>query len=365
MFAERIDRLRMMFEQSGIDALLVSNVHNITYLSGFTSLSPEEREAFMLITKTEAFFFTDGRYLSQQLSIQHSKFKITSHLLHHAKSLTHYLTELLPPDCVVGFESDDMIFDEVEMVRKAVPGARFVPTRGLVRTMRVLKDSHEIACIKKACALTDECLTDVIPRIALGDSEKKVAFQMELWIKEHGYGLGFDPIIVAVDKNSAIAHYDTRSGSGTIKKGSVILIDVGVRYKGYVSDITRMFFMRGVSSGTIKTYEKLRAAQEKTLPYITAGKPTKEIDLFVRKELSRSNLPDYSHSTGHGIGLEIHEGPRISIRSEEVVENGQVFTIEPGVYIEGKWGMRVEDSVYITNNRAKRLTNFSKEVRIL
>jgi Xaa-Pro aminopeptidase len=179
---------------------------------------------------------------------------------------------------------------------------------------------------------------------------------MDEFAKRHGVTHAFTPI-VAVDANSAVPHYDTSRGAGTVKSGSAVLIDCGLRYHEYVSDITRMFFVGTVSDEMRIDYEALQRAQKKTVEFLKRERNGTKIDTFCRSEIG-TTIPTYPHSTGHGIGLAIHESPRISKNVSTPLEEGMVFTIEPGIYREGKWGMRVEDTVAIVNGEIEVLTHF-------
>ena len=250
---------------------------------------------------------------------------------------------------------------------------------------------------------------EIVKTIRVGQTEKEIAWGIEKWIKEKGYDLAFYPI-VAVDRNSAVPHYDVRAdGKAKIKKGSVLLIDFGVKYQNYCSDITRMFFVGRPTDEMTNVYEKLLSAQEKTLEHVgsqqphprslphipplterrrsaTLGPPVarlsnsvaeklvsspkqnpkcKDIDKYCRDQLGEL-ARHFTHSTGHGVGLEIHEGPRLSTHSKDVLRAGQVVTVEPGVYITGRWGMRIEDTVLIgKNGEAIRLTKYPKDLQII
>lgn len=344
------------------DAFFVTNFYNILYLTDFKSLSPEEREAYVLVTKKKTYLFTDGRYLTKELTVYSLLFAVETKLITQEKNITQHLQEIIKQEKIerLGFESEDLKHQEFVLFKKKLP-VRFIPTKNMVRQIRIVKDSQELATIEKACRLADDCLQDTRKIISVGMREREIAFKMEQWIKKRGYGLAFQPIIVAVDKNSSVPHYET--GDGVVRKGSIILIDFGIQYNNYISDITRMFFMGKQSTEVVNAYSALRSAQEKTVTYLSENKTAKDIDLFCRSRLK--GFPDYMHSTGHGVGLEIHEDPRLSFRSEDVLEDGNVFSVEPGVYIEGKWGMRVEDTVALHNGKPKILTGFTKEMIIL
>ena len=172
--------------------------------------------------------------------------------------------------------------------------------------------------------------------------------------------MAFDPI-VAVDVNSSVAHYNTKDGTGAVKDGSIALIDFGVKYKNYLSDITRMVFVGHPSDEDKNVYKVLADAQQKTVKKIMELETLKEVDDFNRKLITDRRLPSYPHSTGHGVGLEIHEYPKVSFNSSDRKIENQIFTVDPGVYLPGKYGMRIEDTVVIEKGlKARLLTQFPK-----
>lgn len=360
MYKQRITQVQEIMKAQKLDALLITNFYNICYLTGFRSLSPEEREGYVLILPHTAYFFTDNRYLTDTVFTSNEKNGIETLKITHNQSIFHHLKKLLPSSGVLGFESHDVKYYEYEKLRDIVTG-ECIPTVQVVEEIRKAKDTVEIATIQKACHLMDECLGDVRRYICIGVTEQELYFRIEQWIKQKGYRLAFNPFIVAVDKNSALAHYNTLHGYGIIQKGSVVLVDCGIEYNGYQSDITRMFFIAPQSEEVKKTYASLLNAQTQTIAYIQREKSAKSVDAFCRNILEKDAIPVYEHSTGHGVGLEIHESPRLSPLSSDLLQDNYVFTVEPGVYIQGKWGMRIEDSVVIKNKKPKILTTYSKE----
>ncbi len=356
MFKIRVEIFRKTFKEKNLDAFLVSNFYNIFYLSGFKTLVPEEREAWLLITTKNSYVFTDSRYSSGQTK--------NIKLLTPEKGLVKHLQEIISEEKIksVGIEAEDLKLIEFQHFIQYLKEVRFVPTERLIVKQREIKEAGEAEKIRKACRISDECLAEIVKTIKLGQTEKEIAFKMEFWLKEKGFDLAFYPI-VAVDENSAVIHYDTRGGSNKkAKKGSVVLVDFGAKYQDYVSDTTRVIFVGKPSNEILNTYSKLLAAQTKTVLKSHAGSEGKEIDALCRQLLTaRSPLFTYSHSTGHGVGLEVHEYPKIAPRSEDKILPGQVITVEPGVYFEGKWGMRIEDTVLVKKDGVEILTKFSKK----
>jgi len=359
MFNQKINRVRKTFTQYNIDSLLVSNFYNILYLTGFKTLTTDEREAFVLVTKSNIYLFTDARY-PNNFKFEILNFKLK--LLEPGKGLFFYLQEIFKEENIqaLGIEAEDLRVHEYLKLKLIFSNVKIICTEKLIIQLRAIKEKEEIEKITKACQITDQCLKEIIKTIKIGDTEKEVAFRIEKWLNDKGYDCAFDPI-VAINKNSSIPHYHTKDGLGRIKNKSVVLIDFGAEYQNYCSDITRMIFIEQPGSEIINIYNQLLNIQEKVIKEINNQKNPKNIDFFCRNQIGKKQLPNYSHSTGHGVGLEIHEYPKISQNSIDVLQDDQVFTIEPGVYFKNKWGIRIEDTVVIQNNKAEILTRFKKE----
>lgn len=357
-FVSLTDKLRKM----QIEAMLISNFYNILYLTGFKTLTTDEREAFVVVTHNNIYLFTDSRYLDNnyQSTINNLKLK----LIEPQKGLLSHLQEIAETENIktLGFEADDITYYEQMHIAQKLPNLKLIPTDRVILRLREIKDQNEVELVTKACETTDRCLKDIIPLINQGMSEKEIAFKIEFWLKEKGYELAFDPI-VAIDKNSAVAHYDTKDGEGKVEKSSVILIDFGVKYKNYLSDSTRMVFYGNQNDRVIKAYNALLQGQEKTIERLDSSHYLREADEYCRKLIIDNRLPNYPHSTGHGVGLEIHEYPKVSFNSDDRKKINQVFTIEPGIYFPGEFGMRLEDTVAIDKDlKPSVLTKFPKKI---
>jgi len=371
MLEHRINKLRKILREKNLDAFLVSNFYNILYLTGFKTLNSDEREAWGLITAKNVYLFTDSRYLN--IKYQKSNIKNTyqisnifkTKLITSEKGLNAHLKEIVNEEKIkkIGIEGDDLKLNEFNKLKQELKSVEIVPTEKLIIKQREIKDEDEIEKIRKACKIADECLTDIIKTIRVEQTEKEIAFRIEFWLKEKGHDLSFYPI-VAIDKSSAIPHYSTKGGNDKVTKNSLILVDFGAKYQDYCSDITRIIFVGKPTDEVVNIYNKLFDAQTKTLQYLASinlrGCTGKQIDQYCREKLT------YPHSTGHGVGLQIHEYPKISFTSTDVLLPNQVVTIEPGVYLENKWGMRIEDTVLIKENKqVEVLTQFSKQPLIV
>ncbi|MGB9707390.1 MAG: M24 family metallopeptidase [Microgenomates group bacterium] len=367
-------RLKKIINKISHDgAFLISNFYNLLYITGFKGLNPNEREAWGLLTKDEFYFFTDGRYFNKNLFLGIKEAKIN--LLTGEKNIGYYLKKIVEEKAIKNllFEADDLKYNEVELFKKKT-GINLIPSERLILKEREIKDEEEIEKIRKACEIASESLNWLIKQIKLGKKEKELAFQLEFFIRQRGYEIAFDPII-AFDENSAVVHYNTKeNGEKEIKKGSVILVDFGVKFKNYCCDITRMIFYKPKNE-VINLYERLKKIQQETINYINKQKNSKnfllkEVDNFTRQLFNQQfkilKISGYPHSTGHGVGLEIHELPRVSFNSEDILKPGQVFTIEPGIYLNNLWGIRIEDTIFINKNfEAEILTKFPKKAIII
>lgn len=361
-YQKRLKKVQNKLKQKQIDALLVSNYYNLFYLSGFSGLSKEEREAWIFISQDEGYFFTDGRY---RLSISENlPFEVKT--INSAREVfafigAHFQKYRLK---TLAIEADDLKLNEYFFIKDIFKEIELVPMMGFISEERMVKDNDEIEMIKKACLVADDCLFFLEKTIKKGQKEKEIVLMIERWVGEKGYQLAFPPI-VAIDQNSSIPHYNSqKNGQEKIKDNSLILVDMGVAVGGYCSDITRIFFFGHPNQRQIIVYQNLLKAQQKTISFIKNGQPLKVIDRFCRENLK--NYPFYSHSTGHGVGLEVHEFPKIASGSSDFVLEGMVFTIEPGIYLPDEWGIRIEDLVFINEKgKIEILTHFPREIRVI
>jgi len=378
MLQTRINKLRKILIEKNLGGFLVSNFFNILYLTGFKTLTDNEREAWTLVTAKSTYLFTDSRYLNDKIqmtndkSITNNKF-LNLKLITPEKGLIKHLIEIVNEEKIqiMGFEGDDLKVNELQKMKTFLTNVELISLEKLIIKIREIKDEEEISNLRTACKIADQCLEEIVKTIKPGTSEKEIAFRIEFWLKEKGYDLSFYPII-AIDKNSAVPHYGTKAGNDEkVKKNSIILIDYGAKFEDYHSDTTRMIFVGKPTSEMINTYKILLNAQEKTIERLKTDNNPVSVDQFCRQQLTShyslaTNHSSYSHSTGHGVGLRIHEFPKISFTSTDVLLLNQVVTIEPGVYINNKWGMRIEDTVLIKEKgEIEVLTKFSKKLLII
>lgn len=338
-------------------ATLISDAHTLYYLTGFETLSPHEREAVGVLIGKNKYVITDARYVGQNSSTYtliitkpgEGIFAAIQNLCYEQKIST------------LIYQSDNLTEFEASHLKKGS-----IETRGETRLFiqeRSIKTQNEIGYVRHACEIGDKALFQLIPTIVEGQTEQEIAWRLEKIIREELHAeIAFDPII-AVDAHAAIPHYNTKKGSGVVTNTSTVLIDFGVKYKNYCSDITRMLVAKNVKNDVVSSYQDLYRAQTNTISKMNEWSYLRDVDIFCRNELMQLGHPSYPHSTGHGIGLEVHESPRVHAKSSDMKQDGQIFTVEPGIYYEGKWGMRLEDTVVVTPlGSVELLTHFPKEL---
>ena len=344
-----------------VDAFLVSSKENVYYLSGFRGLGVD-REAWILVTKEKLFLLTSPLNPSVTSALKGFEMVIVSGKADFYKKMNTILKK-----CKVdklGFEALDLRVGEYENFKNNLP-ATFISTIDVVERLRAIKDKEERDSINKACQLTDQCLSQIAKLFKIGVSEKEIAYKIELWLRNHDVDLAFPPI-VAFDKNTAIPHYDSATGDGKIHNGSVILVDFGARFKHYCSDMTRVFVVGSPTTEFVNYYNLVQKTQEKTVAFLKKEKSAASVDNFCRETIRRELKQPIPHSVGHGVGLDIHEFPKISPNSKDILEPGNVITIEPGIYLEGRCGIRIEDTLCINSSlEPEILTKFDKKLRIL
>lgn len=349
-----------------VDAFLVTDFYNILYLTGCKTLSPHEKEVKLLVTPDTVFFITDTRYETEaRIYFQNTKGIVV--MIHGPdRTFIQILTDIILQKNIrhLGFEKHDLSYAWYEYLQKALPNTNMQPISNDVMQYRNLKDDDELAFMRKAAVYTDECLKDIVSYLKPGAYEHEIIHHMEDWIRKRKLDFSFDPI-VAFDEHSALPHYNNKVSDGVLKKNSIILIDLGITYNNYCSDITRVFFQGKPTEEQKKAYDELLSIQKKTIDSLYLNIKMEDIDAVARQGLVDKGYPTIPHSTGHGVGLEVHEGIRAARTVTETLQNNMILTIEPGIYYEGKWGMRIEDTVAIIDGRAETLTKFSKELTVL
>ncbi|MGO3116464.1 M24 family metallopeptidase [Enterococcus pseudoavium] len=351
----RIEKLRALMKKEVIDGYLVTSSANLRYLTNFTGTA-----GMAFITLDQAFFITDFRY-TEQASEQVQGMTI----LQHQGDIVGEIIKLMDKESVnvLGFEDAFMTYAEYSIFEEVID-AELAPASGLIEKLREQKDEGEIAIIQKACAIADEGFEHVLKMIRPGMTEIEVANQLDFFMRSLGAtGTSFDTI-VASGARSALPH--GVASEKMIEQGDLITLDFGCVYQGYVSDITRTFAIGDPGQQLKDIYQIVLAAQQKVLEVAQAGVTGTQLDAVARDLITEAGYGEaFGHSTGHGIGLEIHEGPNVSRSNEVRLMTGNVITDEPGIYLAGLGGVRIEDDLVILAEGNRVLTHSPKELIIL
>jgi Xaa-Pro aminopeptidase len=356
----RINKLKSLLEEQGLDATLISSVPNIIYLTNFAHFSSHEREAFLLITKENQYILTDPRY-SHAVRKHIQNFDLLE--ISPAHSLIDLFKELIEKENIknLGVEATNITLHE----SKKIEGLGVELKHFDLSPLRIIKDGQEVARIKKACELGDQAFAHIINHIKEGMTEKEVAFELEHFIRKQGAEISFSTII-AFEENAAIPHHKT--GSKKLETGNLILLDFGVQYENYCSDMTRTICLGKASEEKKKIHQTVLDAQSKAIEFLNSqlstfnSVPASEADRAARDFILSKDYPSIPHSLGHGIGLEVHESPSLSTKSNSELKEGMVFSIEPGIYLNDNCGVRIEDLFTIQAGKLAQLTNASKEL---
>jgi Xaa-Pro aminopeptidase len=347
---ERIDEL-------GVDAFLVTRMPNVRYLSGFTGSNGQ-----VVLTREASLFVTDGRYVEQ------SRHEVADleHLVDTERDLAAALAEACARLGVTraAFEGGGVTYELYEDLRAKAAAVELVPTRGEVERLRWVKEPEELRLIERAQGATDAALRAILGRVREGVTELELALELELAMRRAGAdGVAFETI-VAFGENAAEPHHDPTDRG--LRRGDVVKLDFGGLSGGYRADMTRTLAFGEPDPRLREAYEVVRAAQQAGVDAIRAGARSADVDEAARGVVRDAGLGElFTHGTGHGVGLEIHEGPWLRRGGRDVLPAGAVVTVEPGVYIPELGGVRIEDMVEVTDGGARVIPRSSKELLVL
>lgn len=364
MFQTRIENLQKKLDEFELDALLVTSIYNIAYFTGLTNFSIEEREAWLLVTKQDAIFFTDPR--SSETVRQKAPF-VKLHVTSSTSPLLATINTIVKTNNIknFAFEEEHISYKEVMELEEEVE-SEFTPTQGIVEELRVIKDAEEIESLRKAAQLTDKAFYYILTTFTEGISELQIKGELENFIRLNGGDLAFSSI-VAFGKNAATPHHV--SNQTTLVAGDAILLDFGAKVEGYCNDMTRTVFFKEVSELNRNVYNAVLGAQQLAIDYAnthtTPDFQTKLLHEVTKSHITSLQFPELPHALGHGVGLQVHEEPVISPYSDEPLEAGMIITIEPGIYLETQTGVRIEDTLVITENGIENLNASSKELSVI
>lgn len=350
----RLAAVRRLLVDRGLDAALVGEPHDVRYLSGFRG-----EDASLLVGMESAFICTDSRYWAQ-VAEEVAGFELVKTQRLPDDALTALRCKL-GDGVALGFQGGHVAYAEWRRLRRLHDGGLRDLGDALQR-LRMVKDADELATLARAAAVIDQALELAAAEGFVGFTEAEVAWRLEVLVHELGAdGLSFDPI-VAAGPRAALAH--AIPGERRIERGELVLIDAGATVEGYCSDITRTFAVGQVDGRTRDLYETVLAAQLAGLAAVRPGVDGRDVDAAARRVIEEAGFGDaFGHGTGHGVGLQVHELPHVGRRRSDRLDVGMVHTVEPGIYLEGDLGVRIEDTVVVTGDGCERLTCSPKELR--
>ena len=353
MFSNRIDKVRHEFSVNNLHGIYVNNITNVRYLTGFSGSAGS-----LLILENESHFFTDGRYTEQvREQVKNSKIHIVggSHIEGIEKN------NLLKSDMKIGFESDHTTVTLFNALQSKLPQISWEPTSNIVELIAAVKDAEEIESLKTAIEITDAVFDEILPIIKVGVSESQIAADLSYKFKQHGAeGDSYDPI-VASGWRSALPHATPTDKA--LENGDFVVMDFGALYNGYHADMTRTVVIGPPNDKHKEIYDVVLKSQLSGIEVARAGITGAEVDNACRSVIDNAGYKEFfNHSTGHGIGLEVHTLPRLSsINTSPLLEN-YVVTIEPGIYLPKWGGVRIEDDCWIKSDKCIPLNRSTKEL---
>ena len=355
-FSNRLDLLKNHFHLNGLDGIYVTNLTNIRYLTGFTGSAGS-----LLILDNKQYFFTDGRYIEQSKNQVKNATIIITGSAHYSEIK---FKNLLNDNMTIGFESDYVSVNLFSKFKQQLNKIKWVSTSGIIEKIAAVKDRLEIESLQTAIDITDEVFLQIIPDLKEGAVEKEIAAKISYLFKMNGAeGDSYEPIIGS-GYLGALPH--ARPSSKQFERGDFVVMDFGALYNGYHADMTRTVAIGEATSKHKEIYDIVLESQLSGIKVAKAGITGKELDSACRSVINKAGYGDkFIHSTGHGIGLEVHTHPRVSHLNEKPLLENYVVTIEPGIYLEGWGGVRIEDDCWIKADRCEPMNNSTKEMLIL
>lgn len=356
MVERRLQEIRRQLSVSRLDALVVSHIPHVRYLTGFSGSN-----GLCIITPRKQYFLTDRRYRDQsKTEVEGFKIIVTKiGLIEEVGKL-----RLLRGISRIGFESVHTSVEAYSKMKGGFAGSRLVPTKSIVESVSAVKDESEIQLILRAIRITEKVFQKLLQMLRPGLAEQEVAAEIGYWHRRFGADEdAFDPI-VASGLRGALPH--GRASAKKIKRGEMVTLDFGCSFHGYHSDLTRTVAIGRPTTRARKIYQIVLEAQRRAIESVKPGLKASEPDRIARNSIRRRGFGKYfSHSLGHGLGIEIHEQLRLSAQSKETLRVGNVVTVEPGIYIPGFGGVRIEDDIVVRENGCEVLTTAPKELIIL
>jgi Xaa-Pro aminopeptidase len=352
--APRLDACRAKIHEFSVSGYLITNRVDQYYLTGF-----DGEDGAALILPNQVYLLTDGRFVEEaERDVPWAK---------RAVRRTERLPELLGQLArslrlkTLGFQPSAVSVDTFTAFRKQCKPTQLVSMPPILDELRVIKDSSEVKTLQKAIEVAEEAFRTLLRRIKIGWTERQVAAELQYEIVRRGASGTSFPLIVAEGPNSSLPH--ARPGDRKLREGSVLLIDWGATFNHYRSDLTRVVFIRRIPPRFRRMYEQVLAAQTAAIDLIRPGARMDDVDGAARKALKKAGMDrNFTHGLGHGIGLDIHEAPRLARNMTGLLQPGMVVTVEPGVYYPGIGGVRIEDDVLVTPEGCRVLTHLSRDI---
>jgi Xaa-Pro aminopeptidase len=352
-YAERLGRLRAGFPDAG--ALLILNEKNIRYLTGFTG-----GDGALMVGPQWLALLVDGRYATQ------AREEAVGAEIVEFRNRVDGIAGVARRYAVggIGFESPAFSVEEYLRLREGLLEVPLEPLPGGFQSLRAVKDEREVALIREAARIAGEALAAVREMIRPGVREREIALELEYRMRRGGADQVSFETIVASGANTALPH--ATPGSRAIADGDCVMVDYGAVYRGYRSDETCTYIVGHASARQEEVYRLVGEAHDRAIRAVRPGVSCGEIDRVARAYLEEAEVGGYFvHGTGHGVGLDVHESPRLAAGREEILQTGMVVTVEPGIYLPGMWGIRIEDTVLVTEGGSERLTRSSKDLTVL
>lgn len=353
---KRITNIQRAVVKNNLDGMLFTNLLNIRYLAGYSGSS-----GVLWVTPRRAVFLTDFRYKEQSArEVKNARTVII------ADSLLDDLVKL--PEFInarkIGIEEQAMSYFQYRNLQNKSKGKKLVPVSGMAEKLRQIKTAEEIIKIARAAQIADQAFSRILKFIKPGISEKHIATELDHTLKTLGSSNPSFDSIVGSGPNGALPH--AQPGDRKVRKGDFIVLDFGAIYQGYHSDMTRTVCLGHPTEKHLKIYDIVSRAQMAGLKAVKAGIKGKEADLAARKIIDEAGYGKcYGHGLGHGVGLEVHEGPNMGIKSENILPEGSLVTVEPGIYLPGWGGVRIEDLVVVKKNSCRVLSKSTKKLIII
>lgn len=363
MYQERMQQLRAYMEKEELDAVLITSPKHVYYLTGFFT-EPHERFMGLIIpAQGEPSLIVPA--LDREAAAEAASG--VKQILTHTDTDNPYdvLKQALPAGLTrLGIEKSHMTVERFEAMSAVVAAARYADVEEPLREMRLIKSADEVARIKHAVRLVEEALHESLKKVKPGVTEMEIVAELEYQMKRLGAdGPSFDTMVLAGEK-SALPH--GTPGSRQVREGELLLFDLGVAADGYVSDITRTFAVGEISPQLREIYETVLAANEAAIAEVRPGVTLAHLDQTARRVIEEKGYgPYFMHRLGHGLGMDVHEYPSVHGQNQAVLRPGMVFTIEPGIYLPGVGGVRIEDDVLVTENGSEVLTQFPKQLTVI